>query len=226
MNSKKAKSKKRIVFVLAFLLLGFSGWAQQNATDSIANVLLKLEDDSTKVNALIELSILARGADSEGVIRWATEAKELSERINFHKGLAIALKWIGMGYSDQDMYVQSTLNWQESLRIFEEMGDKNGIANLLSNLGTTYNNQGDDEKALELYLRSLQIAEEIGDKMRTLTVSLNIGLIYQKKIATLDKALEYYSIALNLADELDYQDGIGTASVNIGLRSTPLAIIL
>jgi len=207
-------SRSLIIFVLSFLAL--SSVAQENRTDSLRQVVLSARQDTARVNALIELAVTYRGSDPGELIRLAEEARDLAGKAGYRKGLANAYKWIGIGYSDQDIYIDATLNWQESLRIFEEAGDKSGIANILSNLGTIYSNQGDDEKALELYLRSLKMAQDISDKIRTLTASLNIGLIYQKKEATWDKALEYYFIALPLAEEMDYADGIGTACVNIG----------
>ena len=190
--------------------------AQDEMQDSLRQIISSSAEDSSTVNTLIELANTFRRIDSEQVIGLAEEAKSMSERIGFQKGLANALKYIGLGYGDQNMYVEATQNWEEALKIFEQIGDKEGTSNLLGNLGTIYSNQGDDEKALNLYLRSLKIAEEIEDKMRILTVSLNIGLIYQKKPTTLDKAGEYYKVALKLSEELAYNEGIGYSSVNLG----------
>lgn len=206
--------RKRLLFIVLFLFM-VTLKAQVSRTDSLLSVLKSLDGNAEKVNTLIELS---KTSMSEPLlaIRYANEAQELAARLNLKKQQALAYKYIGLGYSGQNLYVEATLNWQEAQKIFEEIDDKDGISNILSNQGTIYNNQGDDEKALELYLRSLKIAEEIGAKMRTLTVSLNIGLIYQKKQATLNKALDYFFTALKLSDELAYPDGIGYSSVNIG----------
>jgi adenylate cyclase len=202
----------KISLAVIFLFFSFVSFTQ---TDSLLQLIDSSNDDLEKVNTLIELSKISL-SDPEKTISYATDALALAKKYNFKKEEALASKYIGLGYSSQNMYVEATLNWQEAQKIFEEIDDKDGISNILSNLGTIYSNQGDDEKALELYLRSLQIAEEINAKMRTLTVSLNIGLIYQKKSATLDKALEYYFVALELAEELAYPEGIGYTSVNIG----------
>jgi len=205
---------QKLLFLILFLFPVTLN-AQITRTDSLLSVLKFADNNAEKVSTLIELS---KSSLSEPLlaIRYANEAKVLAERLNLKKQQALAYKYIGLGYSSQNLYMEATLNWQEAHKIFEEIGDKDGISNILSNQGTIYNNQGDDEKALDLYLKSLKIAEEIGAKMRTLTVSLNIGLIYQKKPATLNKALDYFFTALKLSDELAYPDGIGYSSVNIG----------
>jgi len=206
---------KKILLCISLLIITCEVFTQNTGRDSLLSVLINAENNAAKVNTLIELSKSSLSEPSL-TIRYATEAKNLAEKLNLKREQALAFKYIGLGYSSQNLYVEATLNWQEALRIFEEIGDKDGISNILSNQGTIYNNQGDDEKALQLYLRSLAIAEEIGAKMRTLTVSLNIGLIYQKKSSTLDKSLEYFFTALRLSNEMAYADGIGYSSVNIG----------
>jgi tetratricopeptide (TPR) repeat protein len=190
--------------------------AQDTETDSLRALLLTSEEDTVKVNTLLALSSnLCRSSPLEA-IQLSTAAKDLAEQLNFQKGVAYALKYIGMGHYFQGQYPETINNWKQSLATFESINDSTGVANMLSNLGAVYNNMGDDAGALELYLKSLKISEEINDSLRLLTVMINIGLIYLKNPATHDKAMQYYLEALPLSEELGNLDAIGTASVNLG----------
>jgi adenylate cyclase len=207
---------KYIAFLCLAGVLTLSSSAQEFRADSLRQRVEKLPNDTVKVNTLILLAEELSGTAPDEAIAKAETALDLAQKLRYTKGVANAYKFIGLGYYNQNDYVEATLNYQESIKSFEEIGDKVGVSNILNNLGTIYSDQGDDEKALELYLQSLSIAEEVDDKLRICTVSLNIGLIYQKKASTLDKAEEYYGLALKIAEEIDYTIGIGYSSVNLG----------
>ena len=151
---------KPVIFLVLLTLFTINNSYSQNSNqDSLREVIYMAGEDSVRVNTLIELANSYRRVDTDKLIKLALEAKDISIRIGYQKGLANSLKYIGLGYGDQNMYVEATQNWEEALKIFEQLGDKDGTANILGNLGVMYSDQGDDEKALELYLRSLKIAE-------------------------------------------------------------------
>ncbi len=207
--------KKKFIFFL-FLLLSLGSLAQDPVADSLKNAIAKAKDDSLKVNTQLLLCKKYFGSNPQLAIKIATEAKELSEKINFSRGIAYALKNIGIAYYMQGRYIETLDYWQQSQKVFEDMNDKVGVANILSNIGVMYFDQGDNTKALELYLEGLKIAEEIGDTLRITTLCINIGAVYYDKPATHDKASEYYLRALPLSEYLGDNDAIGTVSVNLG----------
>ncbi|KPK84405.1 MAG: hypothetical protein AMS27_10035 [Bacteroides sp. SM23_62_1] len=208
-------SFRRYLFLL-FLFVSLICSAQLSEIDSLRTLLAASREDTVKVNILLTLSSNLYRLSPAEAIQLSTEAKELAEKLDFQRGVATALKYIGMGHYIQGHYSETINFWQHSLTAFESINDTAGIANMLNNLGAVYNNVGDDARALELYLESLKIAEGINDPLRVLTAMINIGLIYQKKPATQDKAKEYYLQALQISEDLGYQDGIGTNSVNLG----------
>ncbi|MBL0047149.1 MAG: tetratricopeptide repeat protein [Bacteroidetes bacterium] len=207
--------KKRI-FLLLFTFISLALYAQDNVTDSLKRAVGQAKDDSNKVNTQILLSKKYFGTDPNLAIKIATEARVLSEKINFPKGVAYALKNIGIAYYMQGKYIETLDYWQQSEKVFQSMNDKVGVANILSNIGVMYFDQGDNTKALELYLKGLKIAEEISDTLRITTLCINIGAVYYDKPATHDKASEYYLRALPLSEKLGDNDAIGTVSVNLG----------
>jgi class 3 adenylate cyclase len=206
------------VFLFLALLLAVSSRvdAQTKQADSLKLLIRNANDDSLKVNTLIDISGSLLRVDTKEALRYAKEALALAEKLDFVRGQAYALKSIGMSYYFQGNYIETLLFWQQSLSAFQTIGDKLGIANMLNNLGAVNFNEGDDEKAIQYYLESLRVSEEIGDKLRIATALVNIGAVYYNKKGTHYMALEYYLKALPLSEELGDNDAIGTSAVNMG----------
>jgi len=188
--------------------------AQQ--VDSMLSVLERSEEDSLKVNTLLSLAAAHYGSDPNKAREYATQARDLASDIGFKSGEAYAYKSIGLAYYYQSEYFDATLNWRQSLEVFESMNDKRGVCNIQNNLGAVYYNRGDNNKAIEYYLSSLKLSEELNDTLRTATALVNIGSVYYSKPATQDLALEYYARALPLSEILGNYDAIGTSAVNMG----------
>ncbi|MEO8862155.1 MAG: tetratricopeptide repeat protein, partial [Ginsengibacter sp.] len=172
--------------------------------------------DTNAVNALLLQSKVNFGTDLQKAIDYATQAGQISRKINFKKGEALALKNIGIANYYQGNNLEALSNYQKALTIFQSSGDDIGVSNIESNMGAIYMNQGNDTKALEYFLKSLQVAELTGDKLRIITPTINIGAIYSRNDSTLDRALTYYMKALPTAMELNDSDAIGTISLNVG----------
>ena len=95
--------QKTILFLLLFLC-SLHVKAQESQTDSLLNVLSN-STDTTRVNVLNALGDFAYRSDPDEAIRYGNEARDLAEELNFDKGLAFALKNIGLGYFMQSNFV-------------------------------------------------------------------------------------------------------------------------
>jgi len=206
----------RIVLVVIMSGSLLTGFSQKKNLPAMIAAVKEGRDDTVKVNLLVDICDSLFRTSPDETLRYGEEALELAGRLDFKKGEAMALKYLGMGHFVQADYVKAMDFFQRSLEKFEEISYKKGIANMLSNIGVIYNNQGNDAKALELHLRSLKISEEINDSVRMVTSLINSGLIYSKKEITIDKAKENYLKALGICEELGYMLGIGTVTVNLG----------
>jgi len=209
-------TRLKSLLYLALLFCIVDSIAQDAKTDSLKAAVENLKEDTNKVNALLNLSKAYFGLEPRSAIRYSNEAKALSEKLGYQKGIALALKNIGIAYYNQDEYVDAVNYWEESMEVFRKSGDKSGVANIQSNLGAIWSNQGDDPKALDYYLQSLKTSEEIKDTLRILTAYVNIGAVYSHKPSTRKKALDFYHSCLPLAEAIGDNDAIGTATVNIG----------
>jgi len=208
--------KLKWLFILILFFLIDPSVAQINQIDSLKSILSTLKEDTNKVNTLNELSFNVFSNAPEEAIEYGKAALNLAQELEYPKGVAFALKHIGLGYYMQGNYIEVLNYWERSLHSFELLGDMQGYANILNNLGAVYYNQGDDAKAIEYYLQSLETAEKIDDNLRILTALQNIGAVYLNKDETAIKALPYFRQALPLSRALKDQEAIGIISVNLG----------
>jgi len=131
----------------------------------------------------------------------SNQAKELSEKNNYHKGLAYAIR--NMGVSNRylsNLETALSLSMQ-ALDMFIELGDKSGESQAQVSIGAIYYYMGDYDKGLDYFLQGLQHGEEAGNK-EALTYAYNgAGYIYGL-LGDNKKGLEYLQKALTLCREL------------------------
>ncbi|MCE3227969.1 MAG: protein serine/threonine phosphatase [Bacteroidetes bacterium] len=198
-----------------FLLLSVFCNAQQN--ESLPEALQKMPDDTNKINALTALSrqnIIT--GDYEKAMGFATQAKVLSEQLNFKPGLATVHSYYGLVYYGWGNYPQSLKNYFTSLRIREELNDKKGVAATYHNIGNTYYSLKNRDQAMKNFQSSLKIKRELHDTLDTHfahTIN-NIGNYYHDK-GNAELAIVYYNKALELEHKLNDQVGIISSYNNL-----------
>jgi class 3 adenylate cyclase len=190
--------------------------AQDKVLDSMKYVLSKALPDTNKVNTLNALSRRTINSSPEEAFAYGARALQLADSLNFTRGKAYALKWVGLYYFTVGKNVEALETWQKSLADFRAINDKQGIANMLSNIGALYDKSADDANALDNYLQALPIAESINDKLRIATVLQNIGNTYMRKNATWPQALQYLKQALPISEEIGNRDAVTTIISNLG----------
>jgi serine phosphatase RsbU (regulator of sigma subunit)/Tfp pilus assembly protein PilF len=189
---------------------------QTSQTDSLKALLETFGEDTSRVNTLIAICKQEYGSAPADAISYGLEALEISERLDYYKGMALANKFIGLGYYFQGDYWKTISHWQRSLNSFEAIGDHTGISNILNNIGAVYNNAGDDTRALEYYMKSLQAAEQTNDTLRILTAKGNIGSLYLKDDSTHYRAKAYLMDALSIIESWEDLDAEIRVNLNLG----------
>ncbi len=179
-------------------------------------LLRDMDADTSKVNILNAIADALYRSDPHEAIRYSTEARDLAQKIDFPRGLALAYKNLGLGFYMQGEYTDAFKNWEPSLEIYEELGDDQLVANLLNNMGAIYFSMGKNVEALEYYLQALQMAEKFADSTRISTLLQNIGEIYSEKPATYNKARNYYRRAIEMGESIRDVDVVGISTINLG----------
>ncbi|MGQ0828553.1 MAG: tetratricopeptide repeat protein [Bacteroidota bacterium] len=219
-----------LLFIL-FLLRQFS-FAQNEKIDSLLQAIKTLPTsgitkDTIEIKTFNELYREYRTiGEPEKALGYSNKALEVAKKISgspveavagaAKKGIANSYNNIGVIYCDQSDYPKAFEYFFKSLKVREEIKDKNGTASSYNNIGLIYHRQSDYPKALEYYLKSVKIKVETGDKKGIAASYNNIGLIYHRQ-SDYPKALEYYFRGLKIKEEIGNKKDIATSYNNIGV---------
>lgn len=217
--------KKNLVFcILLLLVLPVDSVAQapigiierDPEIDSLLKVLKTVTIDTQKINTLNALSRqYGNIANYKQALGYAEQALYQSEKLVYNRGSASAYNNIGNIHYYQKDYQRALDNYQTSLKIRKEIGDKKAISGSYFNIGNTYLIQGDVERALDNHSKSLAIVKEMGDKPGIANSHSYIGSIYYSH-GNYEKALSSFLKSLVISEEIGDKQGIAYSHTNIG----------
>jgi len=213
-----------IAFNFTFLILNFINpanfFCQPAKADSLNNLFNNAKHDTDRLYLLVQLTEECELSD---ILKYAKPAVELADKLlqgksnsksAILKQKARALNNIGFIYEQNGEISNALYYYNNSLKISEEIGDKEGIATLLNNIGLMYNNKGDIHTALDYYFRSLKLREAAGDKKGIANSINNIAAIYTNQGDIL-KALNYFAQSLKIREQIGDKQGIAVSLNNI-----------
>ncbi len=129
------------------------------------------------------------------------QAKELSEKNNYKKGLAYAIRNIGVCNRYLSNLETALSHSLQALDMFTELGDKGGEAQALVSIGSIYYYMGNYEKSLDYFLNGLQQNKKLGNKVAQAYAYNGAGYVYAV-LGDHKKGLEYLHKAQVLSREL------------------------
>jgi len=159
---------------------------------------------------------LSRGYLSEGRT-WMTDILQRSGTITSLpvRIRAQALNGAGLLISVQGDQPAASVYLQESLRLFQELGDPLGEAWVLNHLGQTLNLSGQQEQAVTVFEASLQLFRTLGDDWHSAWVLINLGDVSLQRGET-ERTLLFFSEAHDLFTALNHKRGKAHAVDRLG----------
>jgi tetratricopeptide (TPR) repeat protein len=116
----------------------------------------------------------------------------------------------------QGEYEQARILYQQSLEIFERLGDQSGRAMALHTLGMIAQNLGEYEQARNLYLQNLEILERLGDEGGQANSLHQLGTIALDK-GKYEQARSLYQQSLAIKERLGDQSGQASSLHQLGM---------
>lgn len=218
--------KKQILLSFIFYLSISNSIAQDKTLDSLKLALKNAKHDTTIVGTLFTIAETIYFDMADSAVSLWMDASVIAEknlqkikRTNpsftvFKSYLALCLNDIGFFHENKGNIPKALEYYDKSLKIQEEIGNKDGIATSLNNIGMIYDNQGDISKAIEYVEKSLRIQKEIGDKYGAAISISNIGSFYVVQ-NNISKAIEYFNNGLKLFEEISNKRGISSSLHNL-----------
>ena len=205
--------KKTIFLITLLFALQHIVVSQSNTIDSLRAILKTTGEDTNRVNALNLLSYELLYGDTDTAIYLSNQAKDLSEKLNYSKGLAGAYLRLGQAYNNLGTYDQSQLFLSKALTYSTV---KRTTAIIYVNIGINHYEMSNYPEALKNYLTGLKIFEETGDKKAIGSVYNNIANIYTD-MGKYDEALKSHLAAKKIREGNNDKRGIATSHLNIGV---------
>lgn len=195
------------------------------------NMLLKkldtIDSDTAKINLLNSIAAEVYFTDPDAILGYSEHALELSNEIEYNKGIAQAYNNLGIYFRTKGLYSRSIDYHYNSLKIMEEIVDSAGIARCYNLIGILYFYLENYDLAEEYLLKAIAINKIQNDIKWISGNTNNLGMIYEKR-GEYTRALKYFIEALETNILLDNQPWIANNYGNIGklylgLKNYPLA---
>ena len=144
--------------------------------------------------------------------------KDPEERLKkFYKSiLAGTINNYGYYHSNRGHPVVAMKYYKESLKILQEVGNREGSAQSLGNIGFQYNEIGEVDSALKYYHMALEIEKEYDDFSGMGTAYNNIASIHMDR-SDVRAALSYYDSAMKIYEDTDDKSGLALIMNNMAI---------
>ncbi|MDC6385155.1 tetratricopeptide repeat protein [Flagellimonas taeanensis] len=129
------------------------------------------------------------------------ETRKSSIQLKNDKGLAISLGLLGASHEKQGEYEEALKDQEESLSLFEKLGNEHGVAITNENIGSIYEDLEKFDLAHKFFMRAYEYLKGSG-KAEEINVLNNLGDAF-RKTGDYPSALEKTSMALEAAKQLN-----------------------
>jgi eukaryotic-like serine/threonine-protein kinase len=175
-----------------------------------------LASDPKNVEALLASGrVDIKSGNPNGGLDFLSRALPLAIELDNQEEKASILQATGIAYSVLNRPDDALHNFQESLAIKQQIGDKRGAAASLGEIAQIEDNAGKSEEALAAYKQALAIGRNIGDQTGVGNVLINTGNFFHNH-GKPDEALQYYTQALEIERQLGDQSRQALCLNNIG----------
>ncbi|MBN3943374.1 tetratricopeptide repeat protein [Nostoc sp. NMS9] len=106
--------------------------------------------------------------------------------------------------------------WEQSLEIFEQIGDVKGKATILNNIALVIVQQGDIPRAMALWEQSLEISEQIGDVKGKATTLNNMAQVFAQQ-GGIPRAITLWEQSLEIFEQIGDVKSKATTLNNMAL---------
>jgi serine phosphatase RsbU (regulator of sigma subunit) len=207
--------QKHIIFFIS-LFINLSSLSQVNI-DSIWSIWSnKTQADTIRLRAMHEL--VHKGylfSEPEIAFYFGKLQYDFAQSVNNKKWMADALNTQGISLKIRGDYAKAIVYYNKSLKISEDLKDKNGIAICLGNIAVVFNEQGNVKEALSYNKKTLKVFEELEYQGGIASTLNNIGIIYKKQFNYVE-SIFYLKKSLKIKEEIGDKKGIANSLINIG----------
>jgi adenylate cyclase len=174
--------------------------------------------DTARFHGIVKQTEAIYLQDPAAAIALMEEARAISEKVGYDRGLSVAYGWLAYLYEQRGDLKQALELHQSCLALSEALGDRKQMSTSLNNIAAMHTDMGRYAEAFDYHERSLRLKEELGDRNGVAVTRNNLGLLHFKQ-GKLKEAMARYEQALILFRETGDVEGEASAQVNMaGVR--------
>lgn len=212
---KPNRALKKILFI-GLIFLFVEAKSQKINIDSLTRVIQSDATDTLRVQALLDIGFYYRDSPPDSGFHYAKKALELSEAIQYDKGISLSNLLMGMSSHDLGDYQNSINYLRLSAELAKDANDDKTYARALNSIGMSQLRLAQYDQGLNSLIQALRIRQELGDSIDIAGTMNNIGMIYSE-ISQPQEALSYYFKVLDIRKKLKHHMGIAQTLNNIAI---------
>lgn len=169
-------------FIILLFVYGLTNTVysiEEIGIDNLQVQLLNSQEDTIRINILLELAEENRWTDIKSTEKYAKEALLLSQQYNYLKGIAYSNYWLSKVYVDSEFELSESLIL-ESLKYAKAINDSILIAKNYNLLGNLLGNLDHKDVALDYYNKSLDIYLRHKQDSSAAAIYSNLGVLLGK----------------------------------------------
>ena len=170
---------------------------------------------SNKIDSLIQLSKKYYKIDYDSCLFFCKQAKDLSLKETYNKGIAWSLYLESKVAYKQQKYKQAIIKSFQSIKKGQLANDTILIAKAYSNAGLSYFKENKFDSALTCQKECLKKYLLTENKKSTAIAYNNIGSLLIN-LGNYKNAIINFQKSLKIFEEMDYQNGVASCFLNIG----------
>lgn len=193
------------LFVLAALTGSLVAKGQAPLVDSLESRLLKLQDDTAKVNLLNDMVAQYQHINPDRAMVLADQAADLAKRINFVFGLAAAYRLTGILYVNKSSFDTGAMYYNKSLELFKTSSDARSYkfkGMLQHNFGVIFQYKGQYDSAVSFYQSAVRVYKDLNEDGLLFLTYNNLSTLYAQ-ILDNKNALKYAEECVAISNRLN-----------------------
>lgn len=214
-------------WIFIFLTLGICPHAPASVDpiDSLKALASNAQNDTTRAFYTNQIGTAFWTTDLDSAMYYWTKALKMGERLAQDADTIVrragkiqimkSASNSALVYQSRGLYPLALKNFQRSLRLAQELGNRAGTMKTFNNIGVIKLEQKNYDEALDYFQRSLAISLEIKDSLTSSTTTNNIATVLMR-LNRLDEALSKCRQSLIWAERVDDNKQIADNLANIG----------
>lgn len=198
----------------------------QNQIDSLNQIFVEAQHDTTRALVYYEIADLYFKVDKDSAKSLARVAYEMATRgvesdqplvrDNYENLLGHVNEYLGILSTHTGAFEEAVTYYEDCMEIKTRRKDRSGACECLTFRASAYAKLGEIEKAEEGYLEAMEVYTELGDQ-KGLAQSKNDYAYLHLDLGNNAKAIKYFEEAIAIRKEIDDQEGLTSSYNNIAI---------